>query len=78
MVIHTLFVILGIPVTNLKDIIEIKHAIEKFNESQKNLGISIHLKPNLRILFSWWKLVNRHLPTFKYFAIGLRHPSSEL
>ena len=34
-VIHILFVIIGIPVTNLKSIIEIKHVIEKFNDSQK-------------------------------------------
>ena len=46
MVIHTLFVILDIPVTNLKGRIETKHAIEKFNESQKIYEFQIQVKPN--------------------------------
>ena len=36
MVIHNLFAIVGIPVANLKCISRFKHAIEKFNESQRS------------------------------------------
>lgn len=63
MVIHTLFVILGMSVTNLKGIIEIKHAIEKFNESQRTRNF---IKLNsFKISFLVVKLVNRYLPPFK-------------
>ena len=78
MVIHTRFVILGIPVTNQRGISRFKHAIEKFNESQKIQEFSIDLKLKFLFHFSWWKLVNRHSLTFKYSATRLRHPFSRL
>ena len=61
------FVIIRIPVSKFERAhSRLKHAIENFNESQKNLGISIHLKPNA--LFSFF-MVEIGKSSFTYLQI---------